>query len=47
MISFDLTCFGHQLERFEQSTPAPAGHAVLLRTLAAGVCRTDLHTRHR
>lgn len=45
MIGFDVTGFGRKLERFERPTPAPSGREVLLRTLAAGVCHTDIHTR--
>lgn len=46
MISFDVTQFGQDLVRVERTAPVPQGHEVLLRTLAAGVCHTDLHTRH-
>ncbi|MBV9858561.1 MAG: alcohol dehydrogenase catalytic domain-containing protein [Alphaproteobacteria bacterium] len=43
MISYDVTEFGQPLEQFERPTPTPAGTEVLLRTLAAGVCHSDLH----
>jgi alcohol dehydrogenase, propanol-preferring len=43
MISYDVTEFGKPLKRFERPTPAPQGTEVLVRTLAAGVCHSDLH----
>lgn len=45
MISFDVTAFGQELKRTVGPTPVPQGREVLLRTLAAGVCHTDIHTR--
>jgi propanol-preferring alcohol dehydrogenase len=44
MISHDVTQFGATLERIERPTPTPQGSQVLLRTLAAGVCHSDIHT---
>ena len=46
MISFDVTAFGQPLQRSERATPQPQGSQVLLRTLAAGVCHSDLHIWH-
>lgn len=43
MISYDVTEFGKPLQRFERPTPQPQGTEVLVRTLAAGVCHSDLH----
>lgn len=43
MISYDVARFGAPLQRFERPTPAPQGSEVLVRTLAAGVCHSDLH----
>jgi alcohol dehydrogenase, propanol-preferring len=43
MISYDVEAFGAPLKRFERPTPAPQGTEVLVRTLAAGVCHSDLH----
>ena len=43
MISYDVTEFGAKLQRFERPTPQPQGSEVLVRTLAAGVCHSDLH----
>lgn len=34
---------GAQLQALERPVPAPMGQDVLLRVLACGVCRTDLH----
>lgn len=34
---------GAQLHALERPVPAPMGQDVLLRVLACGVCRTDLH----
>lgn len=34
---------GAQLQALERAVPAPIGQDVLLRVLACGVCRTDLH----
>jgi len=44
MISQDVTAFGAPLSRIERPTPTPEGSQVLLRTLAAGVCHSDIHT---
>jgi len=43
MISQDVTAFSGPLQRRERPTPQPAGTQVLVRTLAAGVCHSDLH----
>ena len=43
MISYEVVEFGAPLRRAERPTPAPQGSEVLLRTLAAGVCHSDLH----
>ena len=43
MISYDVAQFGAPLRRFERPTPRPQGTEVLVRTLAAGVCHSDLH----
>jgi D-arabinose 1-dehydrogenase-like Zn-dependent alcohol dehydrogenase len=43
MISYDVAQFGAPLQRFERPTPRPQGTEVLVRTLAAGVCHSDLH----
>lgn len=43
MISYDVAEFGAPLQRRERDTPMPQGSEVLLRTLAAGVCHSDLH----
>lgn len=43
MISYDVAEFGKPLQRFERPTPQPQGTEVLVRTLAAGVCHSDLH----
>ena len=43
MISYDVAEFGAPLQRHERKTPVPQGSEVLLRTLAAGVCHSDLH----
>ncbi|HMK67568.1 MAG TPA: alcohol dehydrogenase [Stellaceae bacterium] len=43
MRSYDVARFGAPLELFERPTPKPAGAEVLVRTLAAGVCHSDLH----
>ncbi|OYU74858.1 MAG: alcohol dehydrogenase, partial [Burkholderiales bacterium PBB5] len=44
MISQDVTTFGGPLQATERPTPQPTGSQVLLRTLAAGVCHSDIHT---
>jgi propanol-preferring alcohol dehydrogenase len=43
MIAYDVTEFGAPLQRRERETPVPRGSEVLVRTLAAGVCHSDLH----
>jgi alcohol dehydrogenase, propanol-preferring len=43
MISFDVCQCGAPLQRMERPTPTPAGAQVLVRTLAAGICHSDLH----
>jgi D-arabinose 1-dehydrogenase-like Zn-dependent alcohol dehydrogenase len=43
MISYDVAQFSAPLQRFERPTPRPQGSEVLVRTLAAGVCHSDLH----
>jgi alcohol dehydrogenase, propanol-preferring len=43
MISFDVCQCGAPLQRMERPTPKPEGTQVLLRTLAAGICHSDLH----
>ncbi|HZB92625.1 MAG TPA: alcohol dehydrogenase [Stellaceae bacterium] len=43
MKSYDVVEFGAPLKAAEKPTPKPQGTEVLLRTLAAGVCHSDLH----
>jgi 2-desacetyl-2-hydroxyethyl bacteriochlorophyllide A dehydrogenase len=43
MISFDVCQCGAPLQRMERPTPEPEGTQVLLKTLAAGICHSDLH----
>lgn len=43
MKSYVLTEFGKPLTAIETPTPQPQGSEVLLKTLAAGVCHSDLH----
>jgi alcohol dehydrogenase, propanol-preferring len=43
MKSYDVVDFAQPLQRREKPTPQPKGTEVLLRTLAAGVCHSDLH----
>jgi len=43
MKSYDVIDFGAPLRATEKPTPKPQGSEVLLRTLAAGVCHSDLH----
>jgi len=45
MKSYDVVDFGAPLRVSEKLTPKPEGSEVLLRTLAAGVCHSDLHFR--
>lgn len=43
MLSYDVIDFGAPLQKRDKPTPRPQGTEVLLRTLAAGVCHSDLH----
>jgi alcohol dehydrogenase, propanol-preferring len=43
MKSYDVVDFGAPLKATEKPTPKPQGSEVLIRTLAAGVCHSDLH----
>ena len=43
MRMFQLCVCGEPLRASEQPTPKPTGNEVLLKTLAAGVCHSDLH----
>ncbi|MCF8475910.1 MAG: alcohol dehydrogenase [Pseudolabrys sp.] len=43
MRSFQVCRCGEPLQASEKPTPQPAGSEVLLKTLAAGVCHSDLH----
>src|SRR6185312_10277466 len=43
MRMFQVCTCGEPLQLREQATPKPAGTEVLLKTLAAGVCHSDLH----
>src|SRR6185312_13687026 len=43
MRMFQVCTCGEPLQLREQPTPKPAGTEVLLKTLAAGVCHSDLH----
>ena len=43
MRSYDIVEYGEPLQAVDRPTPAPQGTEVLLRTLAAGVCHSDLH----
>jgi alcohol dehydrogenase, propanol-preferring len=43
MKSYDVVDFGAPLKLTEKPTPEPQGTEVLLRTLATGVCHSDLH----
>jgi alcohol dehydrogenase, propanol-preferring len=43
MKSYDVVDFARPLQKVEKPTPQPKGTEVLLRTLAAGVCHSDLH----
>jgi propanol-preferring alcohol dehydrogenase len=43
MLSYQVTEFSKPLVRVAQETPKPTGKQVLLRTIAAGVCHSDLH----
>jgi propanol-preferring alcohol dehydrogenase len=44
MISHAITQLGQPLQRLDTATPTPSGSQVLLRTLASGVCHSDVHT---
>jgi alcohol dehydrogenase, propanol-preferring len=43
MLSYEVVEFGEPLAAAERPNPAPQGTEVLLRTLATGVCHSDLH----
>jgi propanol-preferring alcohol dehydrogenase len=43
MRSFDVVEFGEPLRAVDRPEPVPQGSEVLLRTLATGVCHSDLH----
>jgi D-arabinose 1-dehydrogenase-like Zn-dependent alcohol dehydrogenase len=43
MISYQTTTPGAPLAKVEQETPQPQGTQVLLKTLACGVCHSDIH----
>ncbi len=43
MISYDVAKLGAPPTRIERLTPAPQGAEALIRTLATGVCHSDLH----
>jgi D-arabinose 1-dehydrogenase-like Zn-dependent alcohol dehydrogenase len=43
MKSYDVVEFRAPLQLTERPTPTPAGTEVLVRTLAAGVCHSDIH----
>jgi alcohol dehydrogenase, propanol-preferring len=43
MRSYDVVEFGGPLKPVDRPTPVPTGSEVLLRTLATGVCHSDLH----
>ncbi len=43
MLSYQVTEFSKPLARVAHETPKPTGRQVLLKTVAAGVCHSDLH----
>ena len=43
MRSYEVIEYGEPLQATDRPTPAPQGSEVLLRTLATGVCHSDLH----
>lgn len=43
MRSYDVVEYGEPLKIVDRPTPVPTGSEVLLRTLATGVCHSDLH----
>lgn len=43
MISYQTTTPGAPLTRVESDTPAPQGSEVLVKTVACGVCHSDIH----
>ena len=43
MLSYQATGAGGPLEKIEIDTPVPIGSEVLLRTIACGVCHSDIH----
>ena len=46
MLSYQIEEFGKPLQRRLRETPEPRGRQVLVRTLASGVCHTDVHVWH-
>src|SRR6185437_8603377 len=44
MLAMCLKSFHEQLQPVELEQPVPSENEVLIRILACGVCRTDLHT---
>lgn len=46
MKSYQLTELGEPLELVETDTPEPTGTQVLLKTIACGVCHSDVHLWH-
>ncbi|MGI9252025.1 MAG: alcohol dehydrogenase [Pseudohongiellaceae bacterium] len=46
MISYQTTSPGAALQLVESTTPQPEGSEVLLRTVACGVCHSDVHLHH-
>ena len=43
MISYQTTTFGAPLIEVESKTPEPQGTEVLIKTMACGVCHSDIH----
>ncbi|HUB97634.1 MAG TPA: alcohol dehydrogenase [Stellaceae bacterium] len=43
MLSYEVVEFGAPLQAIDRPAPVPQGTEVLLRTLATGVCHSDLH----
>ena len=43
MISYQTTTFGASLIEVESKTPEPQGTEVLIKTMACGVCHSDIH----
>ena len=46
MKSYQVTELGQPLELVETDTPEPTGSQVLLKTIACGVCHSDVHLWH-